>query len=92
MTLLDALASLWPVLTTLGGGYVALLIYIRRIMEERLADGVRTMDARLADKDRQIDELHRERDEFKGLALRSISATERVAESVRPILAQAGQP
>lgn len=92
MTVMDALSALWPVLTTLGGGYLGLLFYIRKMMEERLADGVKTMEARLADKNQQIIELQRERDEFKQLALRSVNATERVADSVRPILAQTGNP
>ena len=71
----EALQALWPVLTTLGGGYVGLLVYIRKLMEERIRD-----------KDVQIQQLREERDDFKRLAMRGIATTERAVDVLPAIV------
>lgn len=71
MSLTEAFAQIWPIVLTLGGGYGGLILYIKKVNDERLRD-----------KDEQIAQLRIERNEFKELALRSTIASERVSEAV----------
>lgn len=63
----QAFAALWPILLALGGGYGALLLYIRQLNGERIADRekseqrawelVTALRAEAAESNRVIDKL-----------------------------------
>lgn len=87
----DAIKELWPILSVLGSGAVGVILYLRKSVEERLAQVVGLYESRLADKERQIEKLERERDEMKELAFRSVGVSERVVEKVSAPVAPAIQ-
>lgn len=66
--LTTAFAALWPILTATGGGYVALLLYIRKQFEDRLKE-----------KDSQITDLTKRLDRREEYVWRTLSATEATA-------------
>ena len=50
MSLAQAFSELWPILATLGGGYIGLLLYIRKQFEDRLkeqAERIAKLEGRL---------------------------------------------
>jgi len=70
-----------------AGVLVAVVLYLRTVMEGRLSDCKVERDARLLDKEAQITKLERERDEYKALAFRSVAATEKVAGAAQAVIA-----
>ena len=73
MTVGDAFAQLWPILAPLGGGYLGLLLYIRKQFEDRL----REKDAEIADLRRRLDR----REEYVWRSLSASEASAAVAQS-----------
>lgn len=73
MSLSEAFNALWPIVATLGGGYVALLVYIRQQFEARL----REKDERIADLTARLDR----REEYVWRTLSASEATTALAQS-----------
>lgn len=76
----EAFAQLWPIVATLGGGYVGLILYIRKLHEDRIKSLETQIAEAKADRDAQVTQLRIERDSFRDYFLRSLQAAERMGE------------